>query len=171
MKKLILFIFACVLCFFIIGCKNTYGAEIYSQSNDWIHESFLDENRVNGVSYLNKDYNESIDSIDDKYIYDDTSPDTRTIVIDNEQEYNRIFKPGYLDVDFNSEIIYLYIFANTSPFEAYYIDKISVDNERVTIYIKLEYRNIKDSTMPYQRCVIEKMLKTETTKVLFINER
>ncbi len=171
MKKLILFIFACVLCFFIIGCKNTYGAVMYSQSTEWIKESFLKDNRVYGAFYKNENYDPNSENSEPKYVRDTISPKNRTFIIDNLDEFNNIFKPDTLELDFDKESIYLYIFSDVYGSRIYSIDNISLNDEKVCISYKLEDKNIGDATMPYQRCLIVVMQKNSAKEAEFIEKR
>ena len=94
------------------GCSNLrYGARLYNHVNDWIDESFLKENRVKAY-YPNDNY---VYGENDRLIYEETAPSSRVFIITDEDEYNGIFTASPLDVDFETEMVILHIFSNTSP--------------------------------------------------------
>lgn len=165
---LVVVMFFCLL----TGCSGIkYNAVMYSTSEDWILTSFLEDNKVKGVYYKNPDYIESDDTSGDEYYYDETSPEYRTFIVDDQDTYNTIFKENSLTVDFDKEIVYLYIFADIYPSRNYVIDNILLEEEQVSIYYKLEKDNKKDATAPYQRCLIVVMEKTNTSNVKFVKQK
>ena len=65
------------------------------------------------------------------------------------------------------------MFADVYPSRNYLIYNISINEDQVCIYYKLEENknNKADSTAPYQRCLIVKMDKVNVEEVEFIKER
>lgn len=159
---LIFIVFILVLC----GCNNKYNAVLYNHADKWISEDFLDNNRVKAY-YRNENY---IEGEDDKYIYDDEAPRSRTFIITDQDRFSEIFSKYDKSIDFDSELVVLYIFSDVSPRD-YKIKKIYYENQALTIQIKLENTNKKDSVMPYQRCIMIKMKKLEIESVNFIKVR
>ncbi len=156
---------------FFTGCSNNkYDAEMYSASEEWILTSFLAENKVKGAYYKNPDYVEGFDDTSEEYYYDETSPENRTFIIKDQETYNTIFRQNALTVDFDEEMVYLYVFADIYPNRTYYIEKISLE-EKVYIYFRLEKNNKKDASAPYQRCLIVKMVKNDISNVEFIKQK
>lgn len=156
------------------GCSvKKYNAEMYSKSKDWVKTSFLEDKKVRGAYYPNPDYVEGSDNPTEKYYYDEVSPKNRTFIIDNQETYDMIFNENALAVDFEKEIVYLFIFADVSPSRYYYIDRISLEEDKVVIYYKLEkkYPPVGDATAPFQRCLIVKMKKLNLSNVEFIEQR
>lgn len=163
---------AIMILFLLTGCTITkYNAIMYSQANDWILESFLEENKVCNAYYKNPNYIQNSNDTSDEYYYDKTSPNDRTFVIDNCDTYSAIFKANALTVNFDKEIIYLYIFADFYPNRNYVIDNILLEKEKINVYFKLENGDKKDATAPYQRCLIVVMEKTDTSSVEFIKQK
>ena len=149
-----------------------YNAVMYSKSKNWIDESFLENNKVRGAFYKNPDYTENIyDDTVEKYYRDETSPRDRTFIIDNQDTYDTIFKANTLSVDFDKEVIYLYIFADMYSARKYFISNISLEDEQVNIYYKLEKETTTDGSAPGQRCLIVVMKKTNTSSVKFIKQK
>lgn len=156
----------------LTGCSvNKYNAMMYSQSNDWVLQSFLEDNKVRGAYYENKDYVEDESGLNNRYYEDTISPENRTFIIDNQDSYDAVFKKNTLTIDFEKENVYLYVFADSNPYRKYYIKKIVSDNDELSVYYKLEYKNKADTTMPYQRCLIVVMEKTNVSSVKFIKQR
>ena len=153
------------------GCLgNKYNARMYSKAKDVMLSSFLEDNRVRGVDYPNPDYVEDAEELVDKYLYDETSPKSRTFTITDVETFDSIFQKDKIEVDFSKEVVYLYIFADCSPRE-YVIDDISVEDEKTTIYFKLTKSNKKDTVQIYQRCLVVIMDKNDTSEVEFVENR
>ena len=150
------------------GCSNLrYGAKLYNNVDDWIDESFLNENRVKAY-YPNDNYVHGESDPRDKYIYDESSPSSRVFIITDEDEYNGIFTDSPLDVDFETEMVILYIFSNTSPRD-YKLKRIELKDKTLTVEMRLEWKwkDVDDTVMPYQRCVAIEMNKAEINEVKF----
>lgn len=168
MKRIILSFISILfgLCF-LMGCGgNKYNAVLYSHAESWISEDFLNENRVKAY-YPNKDYVEGESNPWEKYIYDKESPDSRTFIISNQDEFAKIFTKYDSTVDFERQIVILYIFGDVYPNRDYYLNKLTLNEQSLKIYYRLENRNGDDATMPYQRCFMIKMDKVEFNTVDF----
>lgn len=172
MKKFILsgIIFLLGLCFFV-GCGgNKYNAVLYSHAENWISEEFLSENRVKAY-YPNKDYVEGESDPADRYLYDKESPVSRTFILDNKEEFNKIFSKYDSTVDFENQIVILYIFADVNPYRDYFFNKLILKKQSLEIYYRLQRKNVDDATPPYQRCFMFKMDKVALDSVVFIEQR
>lgn len=151
----------------LTGClNNKYNAVLYSNANEWIDETFLKNNRVKAY-YLNENYIYGESDPSDKYIYDTTAPSSRVFIIKDEDSYNRIFSNSQLYIDFEKEMVILYIFSDVNPTREYKLKKIEVNDEILTVKTELERKNVDDATMPYQRCFVIKMNKVEINEVNF----
>lgn len=125
-----------LLCFFI-GCSDSkYNAKMYSKCNDWIKQDFLENNKVRGASYFNPDYVEGNDDVE-KFYRDNSSPKSRTFIITEEETFHQIFLENKLDVDFDKEMVILYIFSDVNPSRNYDIKTISLKNEVLNIALEL----------------------------------
>ena len=150
-----------------IGSENsngndaeTLGAIFYSYANDWIDESFLEENRVNGAYYINENYVPHTEGESRyQYVKDKESPTSRTFIITAEEEYNRIFSNASLTVDFEKEIVILHVDCDT----------ISITEGILSVSAELvsNKEGVDDATMPYPRCFVLRMKKTDVTKITF----
>ena len=155
-----------IILYSIAGCqKNKYNAKIYNSAENLFLNSFLEENKVKGAYYKNPDYP---DDADKKYYYDETSPAYRTFIVNNLDDYSLAFAGDELEVNFDKEMVLIYIFADIYPNRNYIINNILKEGEKVKIYLKLEKNNKKDATAPYQRVLIVKMEKLDISEAEFI---
>ena len=155
-----------IILYSIAGCqKNKYNAKIYNSAENLFLNSFLEENKVKGAYYKNPDYP---DDADKKYYYDETSPACRTFIVNNPDDYSLFFAGDELGVNFDKEMVLIYIFADIYPNRNYIINNILKEGEKVKIYLELEKNNKKDATAPYQRVLIVKMEKLDISEAEFI---
>ena len=148
--------------------KVKYNAKIYNMSEESFLSSFLEENKVKGAYYKNPDYAEDSD---EKYYYDETSPVCRTFIVNNSGDYSLIFTGNELTVNFDKEMLFIYIFADVNPCRNYLLNKVVVDGETAKIYFGLEKGDKKDATAPYQRVLIVKTDKLDINEAEFIKQR
>lgn len=150
------------------GCSNNnrYSAVLYSNATEWIDKTFLNNNKVKAY-YLNEKYIDGQSNPSDKYIYDEASPSSREFIVSDEVEYNRIFSNSPLDIDFEHEMVILYIFSDVYPEREYKLKKIKVNDEVLTLKTEFEQKNVDDAAIPYQRCIVVKMNKVEINEVKF----
>lgn len=154
----------------LVGCGgNTYNAVLYSHAEDWISEEFLSENKVKAY-YPNKDYVEGESDSADRYIYDKESPTSRTFIISKQNEFDEICSKYNSTIDFDSQIIILYVFADVNPNRDYNLDKIILEEQSLRIYYRLERKNLDDTTAPYPRCFMIKMDKVDIMSVELIEK-
>ena len=147
MKRFLSLFLTLILLLSFTGCgKVKYKATMYSNVNDLVYATFLAENRVGGYGVEEK-----------------------TFIIEDKETYDLIFIEDSLDVDFDSEVVYLYIFFDCYTRE-YYLYDITMKEEAVTIrYYMLP--SIKNGTIRgYDRCMAVKAKKTGATRVVF-NEK
>lgn len=148
---------------FGIACatKLPYNAILNSHANDLISDDFLKENRVKAYY--------PIDPKDEytEYIHDKDSPDTRTSTITEQQEFDEIFTKCTTPVDFENQIVILYIFGNIYPRE-YYLKNIRLKDDVLEVSYELEWSNKQDAGMPSQWCFMLIMDKVNFTDVKFI---
>lgn len=125
------------------GCSvSKYNAKIYSNAKDLLLPSFWEDNKANVPN---------------------------TFVITDRETFDLVFDKDKLDVDFDKQMVCLYIFSDTSPSSREYIlDSISVKDGKTTIYFKLTHSNKKDAVYPYKRCLVVIMDKTDTSEVEFV---
>lgn len=172
MKKLKIVLIALALAivpiFGVAGCGNKYHAVLYSKSNEWIDEDFLKENHVKGY-YPNDEYIEGEVDGGDKYIYDNDSPASRTFIITDAEKLNAIFTKCTVDVNFDKEMVILYIFSDVYP-RGYRLKTLKMDGQSLNIYYKLENKKGNDAVMLYQRCFMVVLDKLDIEAVEFIEQ-
>lgn len=148
------------------GCVQ-YNAVIYSNADKWIKQDFLKENRVKAY-YVNDSYDEGVTDISDKYVYDDVSPSSRTFIINEKDEFDEVFTKFDCSVNFESEMILLYIFGDIYPSRYYELADTVLEENTLVIKYKIMRNNTDDAVMPYQRALAVKLDKLNVNKVNFI---
>ena len=149
-----------------VGCASVrYDPTLYSYTNDWLDNAFLEENKISTAYYRNPDFTD-IHASEPKYIKYPDEPKTRTFIITEKEEYDRIFTKSPVEVDFEKEMVILYTCTDVSPRE-YNLKKMDVNDGVLIAKIKLEHRNVNDSVMPYQRWFVLVMKKMEIGEVKF----
>ena len=181
-KKIISFTLALILLFLaLVGCSVVrYDAEIYSYVNDWLDPAFLENNRLGNVDYENPDYDRDLADEAEaegltyeipKYFNFPDNPDTRTFIITDQEAFDSMFVEGAIEVDFEKEMVLLYMFRSWQPprVDYYCIDKIKVQDELVNVYFAKENKENrrKDSVYSYHRCIAVRMKKIEVTTANF----
>lgn len=155
--------------FLVFDVQVLYNAKLYSHSEDLLLPEFLDANKVRGAYYLNPDYDPD-DENSDEYYRDKESPKNRMFVIEEEDTFKKIFKENSLDVNWDKEMVILYIFSDDSPRD-YKLKSISVSNDKIQVHYKFKGNGWrKDSSAPYQRCLALTMKKQDVQNVEFIND-
>ena len=158
-----------------VGCANSfseikYNAKMYDHCNDWINPDFLESNKISGAFYPDPEYDENNPDHPNKYYQEKSDIKTRTFVINDKETFEQIFLPNTLSVDFENETAILYIFSEVHGYLDCYISDVSVEGEKATIYFKYEFSEGNGATMPYARCLVVTMEKTNISTVEFIKK-
>ncbi len=152
-----------IMVFLLVACGNKYNATIYSDTKALFNEDFLKENLTRSSHYFN-DKGEITASADQSY------PKFLTFIVTTQEEYDSKFIEFPPMVDFEKEMLLIYIFTAIKP-NAYEIKKISLNNETLKIdFIAkrsggFKFRN--DTTIPMQKWLIIKIKKMEIMSVEF----
>ena len=141
-----------------------YHAEFYDDVEEFMNDEFLKENRVGNAYYPNEYY---IEGVNKRFIYDETSPRTRTFIVTDEEEFARMFDSFPAEIDFASQMLVVYMFRviNGRP---HHMRKLKVEDGKLSIRIKEENCNSDDTTMPGRKCVAIVMDKTEISSAAFV---
>lgn len=164
LKKLTCVILALTTLFCIFsGCNDEvatkkFNAVLYSKAKTWIDEDFLKENKVYGMRYPNEN---------DEYIQDTTSPKSRTFIITQEEEFKSIFTNYTSAVNFDKQMVVLYIFCDISP-RVYILKDVNINKQNLTLYCQLKQSDKKDAVEPYQRCFMVVLDKNNIDTAKFI---
>ena len=148
-----------------------YRAKMYSYCNEWIDPAFLEKNRLS-VPYENPDYNENEEESAENpmYVGDSTLPPNRTFLITNEESFREIFTASPIEINFEKEMIVLYMFgSNYTTSKNYKIAEIEVEGGSANIYYKLDQKpwgkRRKDAVQIWHRCMVVKMKKLDISTV------
>lgn len=128
-----------------------YNASVCEMENDSFNDDFLNNNKVRGALY------DGILSTDNESL-----PSQRTFIIDNETDYNSIFKPSAPSVNFDSEtiIVYTYTAINLRKVK---MSKVTISDKSIKIELKEEKVRVGvgDSRVPYQRFLVINLSKVD----------
>ena len=149
-----------------------YNATMYSKAHRWTKDEFIENNKVSNAKYKNKDYNQEIQYDNEnwvsKYYYDENAPKTRTFIIKDENTFNEIFTENSMDVNFEKEMVILFIKRDVCPRDCYLLS-ISNNNGKLTFKYMHKFSTGNDTVQPYPRCIAVKMKKMDITSVEFID--
>lgn len=167
LKKFLAAVTVLVCMFALAGCNVIkYNAEMNSFAKELVSAEFLNENRVKAF-YLNENYVEGESLPSEKYIFDDKSPQSRTFLIKEKEEFNSIFSGYSNEIDFEKQMVLLHIFSDTNV-RGYKLSKIDLNEKTLNVFYRLEQGYKKDNVMLYQRCLMVKLDKLEVETVNFI---
>ena len=172
MKKLIR-ILAVVFCLIVItGCFA--GC---SEEKDWpfnateiggtLKKSYLfkEENRLN-VCYFKKDYYPNDTNNNERYIYDETKPSTRTIFIKDQITFEEAFENDDRVIDFETQMVMVVLYTAYGSFKCW-IEDIKFENEVLEIIIKKKQIGSAEPRLVYEIILMEKA-EINNTKVTFV---
>ena len=165
------------------GCADIrsireHNAEIYNVE-DMLLSTFIDEHRLGGMYYENPDYVEGVDDYKDKYYYDLDSPNFWAIIIKDREEFDKAFKENTLNIDFEHEMLLLYVGLGGGGNAEYTLDAVAVDGDKAAVYYEekssfppLGYLVIPfaSASAPVRTFIAVKMNKADITSVDFIEK-
>lgn len=151
-----------------------YRTKMYSYCNEWLDPTFLENNMITSTRIDNPNYNEdeALSPENPKYFGPpDDVPSTRTFIITEKEAFDKIFTNSPITINFDKEIIILYMFGSVYPDrQNYKLKKIEVEGDTATVYFKLDKRpwdNGKNAVMIWHRCMVVKMKKIDISTVTF----
>ena len=139
------------------------GVTLYGYANDWVGEAFLNENRVYHACY--RDDGEETTEMD--------APRARSFIITTEEEYHSMGLASPIDVDFEKEMLILYITSSVnqpSNAQKSTLEKATLCEGVLTVQINEEPSAdawSADSGKPYALCLALKAEKASITEVAF----
>ena len=158
----------------LTGCAAIrYGATLYSDAEEWLDDAFLEENKISTAYYRNPDFTDIHGSEPEWITYPD-EPKTRTFIITEKEEYDRIFTKSPVEVDFEKEMVILYTFCSVYYGGIKYeLKTMKVTDDTLTVKFECQYMppDTDAACQPYQRFFMLTMKKTEITEVKFIEMR
>ena len=142
-----------------------YHAEFYDDVEEFMNDEFLKENRVGNAYYPNEYY---IEGVNERFIYDETSPRTRTFIVTDEEEFAKMFDSFPAEIDFASQMLVVYMFRVINSRD-YYLRELTVKDGVLNVTLEEEHisPDVADTTMPGCRCVAIVMDKTEIKSANF----
>lgn len=142
-----------------------YHAEFYDDLEEFMNDEFLKENRVGNAYYPNEYY---IEGVNERFIYDETSPRTRTFIVTDEEEFAKMFDSFPAEIDFASQMLVVYMFRVINSRD-YYLRELTVKDGVLNVTLEEEHisPDVADTTMPGCRCVAIVMDKTEISSAAF----
>ena len=177
MKKIVIVIYTFVIVVFLSGCNKgnnfLYNAvmvasgAIPSSHNEFIfNDSFLEDNIIGGALYKNDNY-DSNDPKSEKFIYiDDSMAPKRIIkVIDSIEVHDLVFNKK-IEVDFDKEILILFLFSSTNC--SYSLNEVKIEDNILQIVYNYQ---VNYNTEPERTCILIKMDKIEYEKIEFTGKK
>ena len=152
----------------LTGCAAIrYGATLYSDTEEWLDDAFLEENKISTAYYRNPDFTD-IHGSEPKYIKYPDEPKTRSFIITEKEEYDKIFTQSPIEVDFENEMTILYTSSDTNlGTREYHVKTMDIVDGALTVGIRVESSDKLDSVQPYQRWFVLIMKKMEINEVNF----
>ena len=98
-------------------------------------EGFIENNRID-TEYKNPDYIEGVSPREDKYLYFPGEPKERIFVVRNEEEFSEIFTHEATGVDFEKDVLIVYMHIGDYVDDVYVTKVNVVDN---TLEIEFDY--------------------------------
>ena len=151
-----------------------YRTKMYSYCNEWLDPTFLENNMITSTRIDNPNYNEdeALSPENPKYFGPpDDVPSTRTFIITEKEAFDKIFANSPVSVNFDKEMIVLYMFGNVYPSrQNYKLKKIEVEGDTATVYFKMDKKpwdNRKNAVRIWHRCMVVKMKKMDISTVTF----
>ncbi len=112
----------------LTGCSvKKYNAVLYERANDWVDEDFYfdQENRVRAYYHIYRDV----------YEFDKYAPRSRTFIITSPEEFDEILPECPHTVDFDKEIVILYIFADKTYGKNFELRRMKLRDNVLTVKI------------------------------------
>ena len=139
-----------------------YHAVIYNDAEQWMKEDFLKENiTANAFLYYDEETS-SIITADSSYTRNYTH------LVTDKSRFEEIFNHFPQDVDFETEMLIIYISTSVNKRERF-IKNLSVDDNVLNLSFYSKDTNDFDSVQPYQRCLVVKMDKISIQSVIVGN--
>ena len=149
-----------IITFGLVACGGErYNAVLYDNASVWIHEEFLKDNLTKGAKPF---WHDAI--VDDEIL-----PENTTHIVIGIDDFNIILKEFPPKVDFEKEMLIVYVCTNIYMGSNYNIDNIDIKDGTLSIKVKRQSMNrvAHIASAPKQRCFIVKMNKNDINTVNF----
>ena len=165
-KILILAVMLIMALGLLVGCggnKLPYNAVMYGnvyEVRSFINDDFYNENLT---------YNAWSKTLGD-YVKDDTNPEFRTVIVKEQEKFDKVFKEFPVEVDFEKDMVLMHCFTTASSGE-YEIKSFDI-NEQV---LSVKYKTVAskgitppNASNPLAKWIVVKMDKLDITTAEFI---
>jgi hypothetical protein len=125
------------------GCGgNKYNAELHYNAQAMMNAEYLEANMTLGAY--------------DGLVEDTSSPETRTHIIKNKNDFDFAFNEFPKEVDFSKKMVLIYFFTSSYPTSPYKLEKTTMDSDILRVYFKLNKSDSQgpDASKPQQTCVV-----------------
>lgn len=146
-----------VTIFSFSGCANKYNAKIIN-SDIKFQQEFLDDTITYGAYYQSKYFNTSHNQWEEEWLYDETSPESRTYIIKDQTTLEEVFV-DFPKTDFEKEMVLVYCYTSVYGRERI-LKEISIhDEDQLEIIFTIENGKLghADASMPQRRILVIKM--------------
>ena len=162
MRKRIIFL-SFLLSLLLVGCSENKVDSI-TIDNDFkmfLTDDFLLKHRTRGAAYQ---------TADGDYEFLEEGDSNITVVVKNKEEYELITNNPPHNIDFDNQLVVIYLFTNYYPGRNYYIVSKNLNNNILTLNIKIKRAKIgvADASMPYQRVLLFILDKNNVDDVVII---
>ncbi len=180
-KKIFYFGVSLLLCFgFLFGCAKKpipynavmlgdwyiYDIKVVPEQPDWFTDTFWQENTIS-VYYMNENYDPN-DELSEEYMWFENAPQSRTLLIKTQEEFNRLVKntSRWEQVDFEREMFILYMYPGSGDEENDLTDA-RVEGEK--LILEISYKP-GISTPPQRRLIMIKTEQLDVTEVQVLSK-
>ncbi len=151
----------------ISGCDSIkYNAVLYNRADKWVSAKFLFDNKIRNAYYSESDYGEWMIPEQPGQEHDDNAPDSKTFIINTEDEFNKIFANCPVPIDFEKEMIILHIYLSDCG-ESLKLRSVDLSDKVLTVFVEREFVGITQLMQPVAFALILKMDKTEINEAVF----
>jgi len=158
LTKILIMGIVLIMCLGIfVGCgDNKYNAELHYNAQAMMNAEYLEANMTLGAY--------------DGLVEDTSSPETRTHIIKNKDDFDFAFKEFPKEVDFSKKIVLIYFFTSSYPTSPYKLVKINLRDDVLSIHFKLNKSgssSVPDAGLPKQTCIVVLMDKIDINAAVF----
>lgn len=144
LTKILIMGMVLIMCLGIfVGCGgNKYNAELHYNAQAMMNAEYLEANMTLGAY--------------DGLVEDTSSPETRTHIIKNKNDFDFAFNEFPKEVDFSKKMVLIYFFTSSYPTSPYKLEKTTMDSDILSVDFKLNksYSHGPDASKPQQTCVV-----------------
>ena len=145
----------------LTSCNNiSYNAVLFDHANEWMHIDFLRDNLTQGTGQFFNGYEWEL-------ISEEISlPAYRVHIVTNIEKFKELFEEFPPSIDFEREILIVYIVTNIYMGSSYRIRSLSLSNSVLSVELRRKRRRVVHAaSAPLQRCFVIRMNKQNISEV------